>query len=179
MVKRKDVLIAALKALLAGAETSALIKIPATFIAELASLPKEKRDALDTMLPSEQFKELLTQSELSTTNAALAAVGTEQIKKLVADLMQLSNKQIQALTKLTQEEFHTISEKLEVIDTNAAIAAANTEVIKADVKKLIKFMETVGKLEEQLAQKQIPVDSGGQQVPQPTHSFSSYAGLPR
>jgi len=45
VAKRKDILNAALKALLSAAETSAWVKVPATFIAEIASLPKDKRDA--------------------------------------------------------------------------------------------------------------------------------------
>jgi len=69
MVEHKDILNATLKALLAGAEVSALLKIPITFISELISLSRDKRDTLDTTLPSEQFEDLLTQSELSTTNA--------------------------------------------------------------------------------------------------------------
>ena len=81
MAKRKSILNAALKALLAGVQTSAWIKIPATFISEIASLPEDKRNALNAASP-EKFAELLTQAELSTTNAALAAVGTEQIKAL-------------------------------------------------------------------------------------------------
>jgi Zn-dependent M32 family carboxypeptidase len=107
MVERKDILNAALKAFLAGAEVSALLKIPVTFISELASLSKEKRDTLDTTLPSEQFEELLTQSELSTTNAALAAAGTEQIKKLVSELNKLSDEKLNTLTELIQEKYNT------------------------------------------------------------------------
>ncbi len=80
--KRKDVLNAALKALLAGAETSAAIKIPATFISELASLPKDKQQNLAT-LSQQQFNELLTQSELATYNSASAAAGTERIEKKI------------------------------------------------------------------------------------------------
>ena len=83
--KRKQVLNAALKALLAGAETSAAIKIPATFISELAALPDDKKKAL-AELSQEQFNALLTQSELATLNAAEAAVGTKQIKALIEKL---------------------------------------------------------------------------------------------
>ena len=79
MENRQGLLNAALKALLAGAETSTWVKIPATFIAELASLPKDQRQALDPTLPDDQFQQLLTQSKLSTGNAALAAA--QQIKK--------------------------------------------------------------------------------------------------
>jgi len=110
MVERKGILNATLKALLAGAEVSALLKIPITFISELASLSKDKRDTLDTTLPSEQFEELLTQSELSTTNAALAAAGTEQIKTLVSELIKLSDEKLNALTKLIQEKYNTEQE---------------------------------------------------------------------
>jgi len=42
MLKRKDVLIAVLKGLIAGAERSALGKIVTTFIAELASMSEDK-----------------------------------------------------------------------------------------------------------------------------------------
>jgi acetyl/propionyl-CoA carboxylase alpha subunit len=107
MAKRKEILNAALKALLAGAEVSALLKIPVTFISELASLPKETRDTLNTALSSEQFEELLTQAELSATNAALAAVGIEQIKKLVSELNKRSDGQISDLTKLIREKYNT------------------------------------------------------------------------
>ncbi len=113
MVERKDILNATLKALLAGAEVSALLKIPITFISELASLSKDKRDTLDTTLPSEQFEELLTQSELSTTNAALAVAGTEQIKKLMSEFIKLSDEKLNALTELIQEKYNT-KEKLQL-----------------------------------------------------------------
>ena len=115
MAKRKDILNAALKALLAGAQASAWVKIPATFISEIASLPEDKRDALGTA-SAEKFDELLVQAELSTTNATLAAVGAEQVKKMIVSLIRLSNEQLNALTKLTQKEFDKISEKLDTID---------------------------------------------------------------
>jgi tetratricopeptide (TPR) repeat protein len=83
--KRKKVLNAALKSLLAGAETSAAIKIPATFISELAGLSDDKQKAL-AELPQEQFNALLTQTELATLNAADAAAGTKQIKALIKEL---------------------------------------------------------------------------------------------
>ena len=77
MAKGKDILIAALKALLAGAETSAAIKIPATFIAELASLPDEKQKVL-AELSQEQFNALLTQSQLAAINAASSAADAKK-----------------------------------------------------------------------------------------------------
>ncbi len=80
--RRKGTLNAALKALLAGAETSALIKIPATFISELAALPDDEQKAL-AKLQQEQFNALLTQSELATLNAAEAAADSKQIKELI------------------------------------------------------------------------------------------------
>jgi len=154
MAKRKEILTAALKALLAGVETSPFLKIPATFIAEIASLSKDKREALDTTLSNEQFEVLLTQSELSTTNAAIAAVGTEQTKKLVSELMRLSNEQIEALTKLTQSEFDEISKKLDHIanttdETNKVVkelsekidkvfASTTTKDLASPVKKAVK-----------------------------------------
>jgi len=84
--KLKLVLNAGLKALLAGAETSALIKIPATFVSELASLPDEKQKVLGK-LSQEQFNELLTQSRMATINAAEAAVGARQIKALIEEMI--------------------------------------------------------------------------------------------
>jgi len=83
--KRKQILNAALKALIAGAETSAAIKIPAAFISELAALPDDKQKVL-AELSQEQFNALLTQSELATLNAAEAAAGTKQIKALIKEL---------------------------------------------------------------------------------------------
>jgi len=85
MAKRKQILNAALKALLAGLQTSAAIKIPATFISELASLPDDKQKVL-AELSQEQFNRLLTQSELATINAAESAAGAKQIKALVQKL---------------------------------------------------------------------------------------------
>ncbi len=91
--KRKPVLRAALKALLAGAETSAAIKIPATFISELAALTDDKQMAL-AELSQEQFNALLTQSELATLNAAETAAGTKQIKALIKELIEKIDKSI-------------------------------------------------------------------------------------
>lgn len=134
MARRKDILTITLKAILAGAETSALVKIPATFIAELASLPKEKRSDLDKDIPNEQFDQLLTQAELSTANAALAAAGTEQIKKLVAKLNKLNADELNALAKLTQDKFDQTVEKLDVID-------ATTKETKEKVDKIAEYLK--------------------------------------
>ncbi|MBN2377681.1 MAG: hypothetical protein JXD22_14885 [Sedimentisphaerales bacterium] len=99
MAKRKDILNAALKALLASAETVPLLKVIATFISELASLPENQRKTLDPTLPDDQFKQLLIQAELSTTNAALAAAGTEQIKKMVLNSFKLTKNQLGSVQK--------------------------------------------------------------------------------
>ena len=85
--KRKGILNAALKALLAGAETSAAIKIPAKFISEIASLPDDKQKVL-AELSQEQFNELLTQSELATINAADSAATGKEVKGLVQELIR-------------------------------------------------------------------------------------------
>lgn len=98
MVKRKDILIALLKGLIAGAETSALGKIVATFVAELASMSKDKEEALEA-LPEEKFDELLTQSKLATTNAASAAAGTEQIKEKIDELSERFDELLSASIK--------------------------------------------------------------------------------
>lgn len=130
MAVRKDYLTAILKSLLAGAETSALVKIPATFIAELASLDKAKLKELDEA--SEQFDELLTQAELSTYNAAKTAVSCEQIKKLVSNLISLTDKKLEALAKLTEKEFKSITGKLDRIDNTTT--ETNQIVKSSDIK---------------------------------------------
>ena len=84
--KRKGTLNAALKALLAGVETSAAIKIPATFISEMASLPDKKQKVL-AELSQDQFNALLTQSELATINAADSAATVKEVKGLVQKLL--------------------------------------------------------------------------------------------
>ncbi|MBN1795601.1 MAG: tetratricopeptide repeat protein [Sedimentisphaerales bacterium] len=164
MAERKDILNAILKALLAGVETSAFGKTLFTFISELAALPKEKRRALDASLPDKQFEELLSQSELSTTNAALAAAGTEQIKKLISNLIKLSNEQINALTEITQNEFNSILNKLDGIDKT-------TKEIRTGVKELKVILgrneDKIAQLEELLKQQQISsVSSPQQKIPQ-------------
>jgi hypothetical protein len=87
MAKRKRILNAALKSLLAGLQTSAVVKIPATFISELASLPDDKQKVL-AELSQEQFNQLLIQSELATINAAESAAGAKQIKALIEKLIE-------------------------------------------------------------------------------------------
>lgn len=84
--KRKKVLHAGLKALIAGAETSAAIKIPAAFISELASLPAGQQEALGA-ISQDEFNKLLTQTELATLNSAVSAANTVQIKALVQKLI--------------------------------------------------------------------------------------------
>ena len=127
MAKHKDILNAALKALLAGVEASAWVKIPATFISEIASLPEDKRDALGNA-SAEKFDELLAQAEISTTNAALAAVGTKQVKVLVSNLARLSVDKLDALAKLTQDQLEEILGILIAIHKN-------TEDIKTGIEK--------------------------------------------
>ena len=141
MPNRKDILKAILKSLLAGAETSAWVKIPATFIAEIASLSKEQRDSLGESASVEQFEELLTQTELATSNAALAAAGAEQIKKMVSELNTLSDAKLKALTKITQDEFDEIAGKLNIIDVT-------TKKTLEIVDKMAKNLEVEPKIKE-------------------------------
>ncbi|MCK4629783.1 MAG: tetratricopeptide repeat protein, partial [Sedimentisphaerales bacterium] len=145
MAKGKDILNAALKALLAGVDTSVWLKIPATFIAELASLPIDQQNTLGKTASAEQFEKLLTQAELATTNAALAAVGTEQIKKLISNLTQLSNEHIKALTTLTQKEFDDISQKLDLLIEKADSVEVTVTETNEGVKELNKkFDRAIG-----------------------------------
>jgi len=136
MAKRKAILNAALKALLAGVETSAWVKIPATFISEIASLPKDKREALDAT-SAEKFGELLTQAELSTTNAALAAVGTEQIKVLVSNLTRSSKQHLDVLTELTQAQYE---------ETLSELHAIHADIEKNNLQTQKKLDEILGRL---------------------------------
>lgn len=110
--KRKHVLNAALKALLAGAETSAAIKIPATFISEFAALPDDEQKAL-AELPQEQFNALLTQSELATLNAAEAAVATRQIKALIKELIE----KVDFINDKLGKNHGSVKKKIEKLDT--------------------------------------------------------------
>ncbi len=86
MVDGKGVLNAALKALIAGTETSAAVKIPVTFVSELAALPSKQQEVI-AKLSEDQFLELLLQSELATQNAASAAVTAKQNKKLIKEVL--------------------------------------------------------------------------------------------
>jgi len=106
--KRKRKLNAALKALLAGAQTSPLIKIPATFIAELASLPDDQQTVL-AELSQDQFNELLLQSELAAVNAAQAAVDTKQIKALVKELIEKVDALVRPETGIHERVVHNLS----------------------------------------------------------------------
>ena len=108
MAKRKQVLNAALKALLAGVQTSAAVKIPATFISELASLPDDKQKVLAELTP-EQFNELLTQSELAAINAASSAADAKQIKALLKELL---DKVDRAITSVSREQSRSLIHNL-------------------------------------------------------------------
>jgi tetratricopeptide (TPR) repeat protein len=105
--KRKRVLNAALKALLAGVQTSAAIKIPATFISELASLPDDKQKVLAELTP-EQFNQLLTQSELATINAAASAADAKQIKSLLKELLDKFDKMFGSVSRKQKSLIHNL-----------------------------------------------------------------------
>ena len=77
--KRKGILNAGLKALLAGVEASPWIKIPATFVSELAALPGDKQKELGG-LSQQEFNNWLEESGVATAEAA------EEIKDIVKGL---------------------------------------------------------------------------------------------
>jgi tetratricopeptide (TPR) repeat protein len=81
------ILNAALKALIQGAQTSPIIKIPAAFISELASLPDDKQQVL-AKLNQDQFNELLNQSYLATINAAASATQAKKNEILLQMVLQ-------------------------------------------------------------------------------------------
>ncbi|MCH8193517.1 MAG: hypothetical protein IIA65_05825, partial [Planctomycetes bacterium] len=62
------------------------MKVPATFISELAALPDDQQETL-ARLTQDQFDQLLIQSELSTLHAAESARQTGQIKALIHTLV--------------------------------------------------------------------------------------------
>jgi len=78
--KRKHVLNAALKALLAGAKASPWLKIPATFVSELAALPEDEQEKLGG-LSQEEFNKWLSESGVAT------ARGVEEVKELVQEVI--------------------------------------------------------------------------------------------
>ena len=135
MAKGKNILNATLKALLAGAETSAWVKIPATFIAEIASLPKDKQKELADLSP-EQFDKILLQSELATSNAALAAVGTEQIQLLVSNASKLSQEQLDELIEELRNHSIIINDTNKVVRGNSRTLGELLTSIKELHKKI-------------------------------------------
>jgi hypothetical protein len=163
MVKRENILNSALKALLAGVETSAAVKIPATFISELASLPKDQRETLGKTPSIEEFETLLMQAELATINAALATVGTDQIKKMVSKLNTLSDDKINYLTALTQNEFDEIVGKLDAIYTITRKTEKTVDEIaenmvkdkKSNIKKVIIIIDNYDILDFNTTHKQL------------------------
>ncbi len=137
MANNKQILNAILKALLAGANTSAWVKIPATLIVEIAAIPKEKREVLVDTSKTQQFKELLDQEKISSLNSAYAAANTEQIKTLLCNLNKLSIDQTNELTHLTQDLFNELIESIDGIGTTAKKTNALVKEINANTKKLV------------------------------------------
>ena len=91
--KRKGILNAGLKALLAGVEASPWIKIPATFVSELAALPGDKQKELGG-LSQQEFNNWLEESGVATAEAA------EEIKDIVKGL----DVKVDVLLKARKEE---------------------------------------------------------------------------
>ncbi|MHC4212298.1 MAG: tetratricopeptide repeat protein [Planctomycetota bacterium] len=163
--KRKNLLNAALKALLAGAETSAAIKIPATFISELASLNKDTQQSLAT-LSQQQFNELLIQSELATINAASAAADTKTIKGDTKEIKEIVKKLVAKSDELSAGiDGDLVLKQLVSVSKEAG---QSEEIIKNQ-------QETIRELEQQLAQSQIMAQSDQQQLPQPSQEAKDLA----
>ncbi|MHC5061440.1 MAG: tetratricopeptide repeat protein [Planctomycetota bacterium] len=82
MVKgeKKGILNAGLKALLAGAEVSPWLKIPVTFVSELAALPEDEQNKLGE-LSQDEFNTWLSGSGVAT------ARGVKEVKGLVQEII--------------------------------------------------------------------------------------------
>ncbi len=95
---RKDVLVAALEALIAGFETNAFVKAGATFVAKLGGrikdLPDDEWAALATAKPRE-IQDALTQLNIISGNAALAATGVKRVEDLCTPLAEAIENQSQ------------------------------------------------------------------------------------
>lgn len=93
--KRKKVLDAALKALLASSDTAWWLKGPSTFISELSArsgdlptdLPDEQRNALKEA-PLEAIRDALLQIDLGTKHSAYAAAGVNRIEQRIKELRE-------------------------------------------------------------------------------------------
>lgn len=87
--KGRKVLEAAVKGLLAAGEAAWWIKGPATFIVELSgrlgALEEKHKEALAAATTGE-LREVLTQAELATQNAVLAAAAGERIEEVLATI---------------------------------------------------------------------------------------------
>ena len=111
-----------LKAIIAGYDDlldekyiRALLKIPATFVAELAGMDTDKLKSI-RQLDKERFEEMMQQSELATWNAAKAASNTTQLLELVQKLSYLGGEYLKALQTLNDQQWHeSINSKLDSI----------------------------------------------------------------
>ena len=93
MANPKDILNAILKSLIAGFETSALVKVPATFISQLASLPIDEKEKL-AKLDQDQFTTLMEQLDLVADNTEVTVKQNkallEQLLRMVENLQNIS-----------------------------------------------------------------------------------------
>lgn len=98
--KRKPILEAALKALLAAVETPVVVKGTATFVAELSSringLSDDQRAVLD-QASNDELRAALLQLDMATKNAAFAAAGTKRIEDLLDPILKAINSSLQRL----------------------------------------------------------------------------------
>jgi len=94
--RTRTLLEAALKGLLAGVETSPIVKGLGTFVSELASrsedLPGHQKDALEHAT-LDDIKDALADLDSVTINAAFAAAGIAQVEDLVGPLARAFHRQ--------------------------------------------------------------------------------------
>ena len=170
-ITRHSLLNAALKAILAGAETSAVVKIPATFISEIASdlKPEEKKVLVDAkpnelkeVTKSLEIKDLI-EKKFGNTEEFLLKINefqedqrkiskeildnTKQIKKTSKQL--LGNKELEMLINTiseTKKDFENIrfNNKFKLRNnfvTEEVIKISGRDAIKIFIKSLHKILE--------------------------------------
>ena len=157
MSKHKNKLICILEMLLALGSGASKLIIVCKIVSSIAKLTKGKKEHSDTFTDSEidTIKEILTQAELSTGNAAAAAASAEQIKELIKEFQGSTDEQLEYLTQITEEDLKGLNENLNdhgiiIDDTNIRVRGLEQDhsqfkidhkVMQEKIDKLISMLE--------------------------------------
>jgi len=147
---KKELLLAALKSILAGIPAPAFIKISANFLAELTDrfeeLPFEQKKVL-AEISSDEFSELLEQTELATINAAAAEVGVKQVKKAIMAFQEKLTGRFDIFEKNIKK---TIEAGFERVSEEISQALSIENIRPEEASNLVKniTMKTGGKISE-------------------------------